>query len=535
MNEQRAVIIGAGPAGLTAAYELLTRTHIRPVVLEMTDMVGGLSRTVDYKGNRIDVGGHRFFSKSDRVMQWWLGMLPLQQAKGRNVAICYHDTDRAWWNEPPILDPEETDGVMLVRPRKSRIYYRRKLLDYPLALNFSTILNLGIFRTIRFAASYAKARVFPIAEENSLEDFLVNRFGRALYESFFKSYTEKVWGASCRQISAAWGSQRIKGMSVGKAALHAIRKPFQNGSDLAQKGVETSLVEKFLYPKYGPGQMWETCAEHILGTGGEVLTNVQVERVITEGSRIRAVVGRDRRSGESRIYHGDYFFSTMPIKDLVAAIQEDVPKKIREISDGLVYRDFITVGLLVNKLAFRGRKRGPGSSLQDNWIYIHEPDVRVGRLQIFNNWSPYMVADAKKTWLGLEYFCNENDELWTRTDREMAELAIRELALLGMSEPKEVLDWTVIRMPKAYPAYLGSYGRFDQLRKWLDRYVNLFPIGRNGMHRYNNQDHSMLTAMVAVDNIFIGRTDKSNIWEVNTEQDYHEDSGPSDCAWRAER
>jgi protoporphyrinogen oxidase len=524
MNEQRAVIVGAGPAGLTAAYELLTRTNIKPVVLEMTDSLGGLSRTVEYKGNRIDIGGHRFFSKSDRVMQWWLDMLPLQKTDDDRLAICYQGKQREWPTEAPGLDPEETDRVMLVRPRKSRIYYRRKLLDYPLALNANTILNLGVLRTIRFAASYARARAFPIAEENSLEDFLINRFGRQLYRSFFKSYTEKVWGVPCCQMSAAWGSQRIKGLSVGKAVLHALGKPFKTGGDLAQKGVETSLVEKFLYPKYGPGQMWETCAERILEMGGEVHTDVQVERLLTEGNHIRAVVGTDRRTGESRTYGGDHFFSTMPIRDLVAAIRQDVPQEISEISHGLVYRDFIIVGLLVNKLTFRDRKRGTGSLLQDNWIYIQEPDVRVGRLQIFNNWSPYMVADPEKTWLGLEYFCNQNDGLWMRTDREMAELAVDELTLLGMTHPKEVLDWTVIRMPKAYPAYLGSYGRFDELRKWLDRYENLFLLGRNGMHRYNNQDHSMLTAMVAVDNISTGRTDKSNIWDVNTEQDYHETS-----------
>jgi protoporphyrinogen oxidase len=525
MNQQRAVIIGAGPAGLTAAYELLTRTNIRPVVLEMTDMVGGLSRTVEYKGNRIDIGGHRFFSKSDRVMQWWLDLLPLQHTGDNGLTIGYQGKRREWLTSAPGLDPEKADRVMLVRRRKSRIYYRRKLFDYPLSFSANTILNLGLLRTIRFAASYAKAKTFPIADESSLEDFLINRFGRQLYESFFKSYTEKVWGAPCRRISAAWGSQRIKDLSIGKALLHAIRKAFQGAGDLAQKSVETSLIEKFLYPKFGPGQMWQTCADRILEMGGEIHTNVQVERVVTEGSRVRAVVGRHRQCDDSKSYHADHFFSTMPVQDLVAAIRENVPGRIGEISEGLVYRDFITVGLLVKTLTVRDRKEDARSLLPDNWIYIQEPDVRVGRLQIYNNWSPYMVADAKNVWLGLEYFCSRNDELWMRTDREMAELGIHELTRLGMTEPKEVLDWTVIRMPKAYPAYFGGYAHFHELRDWLDRYENLFLIGRNGMHRYNNQDHSMLTAMAAVDNISTGRRDKSNIWDINIEEHYHESSG----------
>ena len=518
MTRQRAVIIGGGPAGLTAAHELATRTDIQPMVFEQEDIVGGISRTINYRGNRIDIGGHRFFSKSDRVMKLWLDMLPPQASAPGTVPLALMGQ-----TEAGDVDPERVDDVMLIRPRKSRIYYARKFFDYPISLSGNTIGNLGLLRTGRIGLSYLMARVAPIRREESLQDFLVNRFGRELYETFFASYTEKVWGVPCQQISAQWGAQRIKGLSVSKAITSALTKPFRRPRGIGQKQSETSLIEQFLYPKFGPGQMWETFARKICEQGGSVSLGHRVSRILAESGRITGVVVRNQRTGEERTVKGDYFFSTMPIQTLIRSMEIDAPRSVRSISDGLVYRDFITVGLLLSEMAIRDIASSALKYPSDNWIYIQEPDVRVGRLQIFNNWSPYMVADRRKVWLGLEYFCNEGDDLWRRPPQEMSQFAIRELAKIGMIDESKVLDWTVLHVPKAYPAYFGTYGRFEELRAWLDRFENLFLLGRNGMHRYNNQDHSMLTAMVAVDNLLVGRTDKTNIWEVNTEHNYHEE------------
>ena len=555
MRHKVAVIIGAGPAGLTAAYELLARTDIKPIVLEQSGMVGGLSRTENYKGNRIDIGGHRFFSKSDRVMRWWLDMLPLQRLDGQPLTACGAVKGQpaaiTWPAESPeaqprgTVDPDTTDRVLLVRQRKSRIYFLRRFFDYPISLSRKTITNLGLWRVARIGLSYVLARLHPIRNEQNLEQFFINRFGRELYRTFFQSYTEKVWGVPCTQISAAWGAQRIKGLSITAAILHALKKPFIAAHDLAQKGTQTSLIEQFLYPKHGPGQMWETCAERIVELGGEVVRHAEVDRILIDAGKIVGVEATDARTGVKSVYRGDYCFSTMPVRDLLHALDAEVPDALRAVGDGLVYRDFITVGLLLNKLKVCEMEKGSGTFfrngpsgashkrfltpfptrtlLADNWIYIQEPDVLVGRLQIFNNWSPYLVADRSKVWIGLEYFCYQTDDLWKLADGAMIELAKEELARIGLVEPSDVLDATVIRVPKTYPAYFGTYARFDELRAYLDRFENLFLIGRNGMHRYNNQDHSMLTAMTAVDNILAGRTDKSNIWAVNAEQEYHEE------------
>ncbi len=521
MTNEVAVIVGAGPAGLTAAYELLTRTSIRPVVLEQDDLVGGISRTVNYKGNRIDIGGHRFFSKSDRVMQWWLQMLPLQRLDSAQCSITYQNQVTSLAAGTGV-DPTTTDAVMLVRPRRSRIYHTGKLFDYPLRLSPHTVWNLGALRTARIGLSYLHAQVFPCREEENLEQFLVNRFGRELYRAFFETYTEKVWGMPCRAISAEWGAQRIKGLSVGKAVRHALTRFFRRNGTVGQKGVETSLIEQFLYPKLGPGQMWETCAGEVERLGGKVLLNRRVDRLHTEGSRVRAVTTTDRLTGEKTRYEADYFFSTMPVKTLVQGLAPEAPSSIRRISEGLVYRDFVTVGVLLDEMLLRDDRAPWQKHPLDTWIYVQEPDVQIGRLQIFNNWSPYLLADPDTVWLGAEYFCNQGDAIWSLSDQSLADLCVEELSRVGMVDPAKVLDRTVIRIPKTYPAYFGTYDRFSELRGWLDDFENLFLLGRNGMHRYNNQDHSMLTAMVAVDNLMEGRIDKGAIWEVNTERDYHE-------------
>ena len=525
MKKSTAVIIGAGPAGLTAAYELVTRTAITPIVLEQSECMGGLSRTVNYKGNRIDIGGHRFFSKSDRVRQWWLDMLPLQKLDGGISGSDGPHDSRSAKTAGTAPDPEREDRVMLLRNRLSRIYFMRRFFTYPIGLTWDTVSKLGVGETFLIGLSYLRAAAFPIRPEKNLEDFFINRFGRRLYKTFFKSYTEKVWGVPCDRISADWGVQRVKGLSIYRALVHMARslRP-KRDTDIAQKRVETSLIEKFLYPKFGPGQMWEQTAESVIAGGGEVLTGWRVNRIEhRDHQRVTAVVATHAKTGEQRRFEGDCFFSTMPVKELAAALDPEVPAAIREVANGLVYRDFMTVGILCRRLIARDRNAGDGP-IQDNWIYIQEPDVLVGRMQIFNNWSPYLVSNTDHTWVGLEYFCNEGDGLWTRSDDEMAQLARKELAQLGFVEPFDILDTTVIRAPKAYPAYLGTFPRFGEIRKYADGFDNLYLVGRNGMHRYNNQDHSMLAAMTAVDNIIAGVRSRENLWALGSEQEYQEES-----------
>jgi protoporphyrinogen oxidase len=502
MNKKKALIIGAGPAGLTAAYELLKRTDIIPIVLEKTDAMGGISRTISYKGNRIDIGGHRFFSKSDRVMRWWQEILPFQN------------------QETNTPDPMHEDRVMLVRHRKSRIFFNRRLFDYPLKINASTIAKMGFMRTIKIGASYAKSVVFPLKNEQNLEQFFINRFGKELYATFFRSYTEKVWGVACNQISSEWGAQRIKGLSITKAVKHFLASCIPaRKTDIIQKNIETSLIEQFLYPKYGPGQMWEEVAKRVTELGGIIHTNMIANKFFIENNKITKISALNTKTNTEQEFDADYVFSTMPIKDLIASFQTQVPTDIKLIGEGLVYRDFITVGILANKLSITEKNK---HQLTDNWIYIQEADVLVGRMQIFNNWSPFMVADPNKIWIGLEYFCYEKDNLWKKTDHELIDLAKGELDKLGIVKSCDVLDATVIKVEKTYPAYFGTYNRFDILRNYLDTFENLFLIGRNGMHKYNNQDHSMLAAMTAVDSIIEKRTNKATIWAVNTENEYHE-------------
>ncbi len=527
MNQRKAIIIGAGPAGLTAAYELQTRAGIKAIVLEKSTCIGGISRTVNYKGNRMDIGGHRFFSKSDRVMEWWLQMLPLQASEDRPVAIKYHRMERELAPSACGPDPAATDSVMLLRSRKSRIYYLRRFFDYPISFSKDTLLKLGLWRTFKIGMSYVRSALFPIKQEETLEQFFVNRFGRELYGTFFKSYTEKVWGVPCNRISAEWGAQRIKGLSVWSTLRHALLKVFTSaGGDIGQKGTETSLIEQFLYPKFGPGQMWEEVARRIIEMGGEIHTDCRAERLITDGWKVKALETTSS-TGARSTFEGDYFFSTAPVQEIMRAFDVAPPKNVLEVSDGLVYRDFITVGLLLRSLRINDETPQGKQLIRDNWIYIQEPDVLLGRLQIFNNWSPFMVADPANVWLGLEYFCNESDEIWNLSNDRMVALATEELSRIGIIDAAEVLDSTVLRMEKTYPAYFGTYERFAEIREHVDRYENLFLIGRNGMHRYNNQDHSMLTAMMAVDNIIAGETDKTGLWEVNTEVDYHEEKGES--------
>ena len=500
-----AIVIGAGPAGLTAAYELRRKSEDwRIVVLEESAEIGGLSRTVVHDGCRIDIGGHRFFSRSQRVNEIWTQLMPMQGKPAKDDLIL----GRSYHLNPDGPDPETDDLVMLSRHRVSRIYYLRHFFDYPISVKPATVLTLGLARTAKAGCSYLRSAFFK-RPERSLEDFYINRFGRVLYSMFFEDYTEKLWGVHPSGISPEWGAQRVKGLSLWKALLNFFAPRGEAG--------ETTLIDEFAYPKRGPGQFWEMLADRLQADGVEIRMNSCVTGIKTEQGRVSAVVLADGSQLPC-----DAVFSSMPVKDLVAAFG-DAPGDVARIASGLPYRDFITVGLLVDKLAIRNttKLKTIRDIVPDTWIYVQERDVRMGRIQIFNNWSPYMVDDVTKhVWIGLEYFCTEGDALWTMDDAAFVAMAtgeLRKIGVLGENEP--VHDSVRIRAKKAYPAYFGSYAEFGKVRAWLDGFPNLYCIGRNGQHRYNNMDHSMMCGIEAV-RALLGETDKSSVWDVNTEQEY---------------
>lgn len=504
------VVIGAGPAGLTAAYELC-RQGYSVVVLEASDAIGGISQTVRHGRNRMDIGGHRFFSKDERVMRWWKSILPVQGAPSTDDK----QLGRTARVEAGGPDPEKTDAVMLVRHRVSRIYFRSRFFDYPISLKPRTFINMGLGTSFIAGCSYLWSCVHKLPED-SLENFYINRFGRKLYSMFFEGYTTKVWGRSPRELSADWGAQRVKGISLVGLLRNAARKLINRTSD----EVETSLIEEFYYPKYGPGQLWETVAQRVEEMDGTILHGKRVTRLSHGKDYVEAVICEDGSS-----YEADYVFSSMPLCNLVPALG-DASEEIECIAEGLPYRDFVTVGLLVNKLALSNTTGVPtlGNVVPDCWIYVQDTTVQLGRIQIFNNWSPYLLDDPEHTvWLGLEYFCNEGDALWSMSEQESVDLAIRELQQIGvLDRDVQVLDSCRKRMQKAYPAYFGTYEHIDRLIEYLDSFDNLYCIGRNGQHRYNNMDHSMATAFAAVDAMLHGKG-KDQVWKVNTEQVYNEE------------
>ena len=536
-QKQSVVIIGGGPAGLTAAWELVKdggSDKYDVTVLEATREFGGISRTVKHDGNRMDIGGHRFFSKDDRIMDWWKEVLPLQGAPSYDDKKLHREHDM----EPGGPDPEVEDKVMLKRHRVSRIYWNRHFLDYPISLSANTLKAMGFKLTMVAGFSYLKSMFHKLPETN-LENFYINRFGRKLYSMFFEGYTEKLWGRHPSEISADWGAQRVKGLSIMGVLKNAFQKLLPKKRDNSE--VETSLIEEFWYPKYGPGQLWETVESNCETAGVKVVTDAKVIEVRQRDGHIASVV-TEAADGTRTEWNADQFISSMPVKDLVEAIDaagadteavatgsKAAPKAVTEVAEGLPYRDFVTVGLLVNHLKLENTTDIPTLGnppiVPDCWIYVQDPGYKVGRIQMFNNWSPYLVKNVDDTvWIGLEYFCEEGDAFWNMSEEDAVKFAISELMRMGVIEnPQDVLDSHRERVKKAYPAYFDTYDRIDEVIDYLDGFGNLYCVGRNGQHRYNNMDHSMATAIEAVGNIKSGKGTKENVWSVNTDQSYHEE------------
>lgn len=513
MKDQKVIIIGAGPAGLATAYYLIKNTNFKPIILEETPYIGGISRTHVYNENRMDLGGHRFFTKSEEVMNLWKEIFPIQEMPSKDDIIL----NRLEKFSTTGINPEKDDNVFLKRNRLSRIYFLKKFFDYPISFKLETFVNMGLINLIKAGFGYIYSCIFK-RKENSLEDFYINRFGKPLYEMFFEDYTEKLWGIHPSKIAPDWGAQRVKGLSLLNVLKNCLLKPF-----IKKEHVETSLIEEFLYPKKGPGQFYEALAKEIENNGGKILLEHKLIKININNNIISSVTAIDSKNKE-HIFECDNIFSSMPVKDLIQSFNKEIPNDVREIAENLPYRDFVTVGLLVKKLAIKNKSKYKTVSniIPDCWIYIQEKNVKLGRLQVFNNWSPYLVKDLENTvWLGLEYFCSEGDEIWSMPDADFKTMAINELAKIGIIDINDVLDSVLVKVKKAYPAYFGTYKDFELVKQYLNKIENLYCIGRNGQHRYNNMDHSILTGFEAA-RAMINNTDKNILWNVNAEKEYHE-------------
>lgn len=468
---KKVIIIGGGPAGLSAAIELLKTPDICVVIYEAEDVIGGLSRTLEFDGNKIDIGPHRFFSKSEQIVDLW-----------------------------KTLGPQ-----LFLEKRYTRIYFSDKFFDYPLKLNINFFLNVGIVRLCKIIFSYFKSVFSPRKNEDNLEDFFINKFGEELYLTFFKDYTEKVWGIPCKQISSEWGSQRVRGISIIKILKDNLKIFKEKNND--------ELEHYFYYPQLGAGMMWNFLADEIKSKGGKIYTNKKVIAIKNTADKIVGINVKDTTTGEITEETADYIVSSMPVVDLISQMQ-NVDKKVSDIANNLEYRDIIVVGLVFEKFKKKVFK--------DHWIYLQDGDVLAGRMEIYNNFSSKMLKDKNKVCVGLEYFCNKNDEIWSKSDEEIIKFAVDELSKINIFYPTDFIEGKVYRIEKAYPKYFGAYDRFDEIKEFVDGFKNLILIGRNGMHRYNNMDHSMMCGITAARNIVDGKTDNNNIWDINLEKNYHE-------------
>ena len=516
---KKVVIVGAGPAGLTAAYQLLKdNDDIQLFIIEQASQVGGISKTVNHNGNRIDLGGHRFFSKDENINKIWLEMLPLQ-----GYPIDSKFEEQQMGSYPGTANPNITDDVMLLRRRVSRIYYDGDFFDYPLSLDFKTLKKMGFITSLKCGLGYLWSCVFK-QKGNSLEDFYINRFGKPLYELFFKEYTTKLWGVSPSQLDASWGAQRVKKLSLSKMIYNFIAKSLNKDYITSN----TSLIEQFYYPKFGPGQLWETMAQKIIELGGNILYNTTCSQIFIENDSVKSVK-LITEENEEKIIECDYLISSMPIKELICSLSTSVPKGVWQTAYDLPYRDFITVGVLIDRLKLTNTTniKTLNNNPPDCWIYVQDGSVKIGRIQIFNNWSPFMTKESSETvWIGVEYFCSECDDFWNKSNAEIISFALKELDSMGILEKERVLDTVVLRQKKAYPAYFGTYSNFNVVKSYLDKFENLICVGRNGQHRYNNMDHSMLTGILAAKYIN-GLVDINDIWNVNCEQEYCEEGKKS--------
>lgn len=507
------VIIGAGPAGLSSAYYLLkNKKNIKVTILEESDSVGGISKTISHNGNKMDLGGHRFFTKNKEVEKLWFDILPLQGKPAYDDKIL--QTKKEFLGKK---DPEKEDKVMLIRNRISRIYYNKKFFDYPISLSMKTIKNMGFLTTIKCGFSYLYSCIRK-KEESNLENFYINRFGNKLYQMFFKGYTTKLWGRTPREIDSSWGSQRVKGISIRKVIIDYYKKLFH----IKDNNKETSLIESFYYPKYGPGQLYEEMAKKVEKMGGIILLNSKVVKITKNNNKIESITYKN--SQKEITLSCDKLISSMPVKDLMLSMN-DIPKEVKDISKNLPYRDFITIGVLIPKIDLKNETKIKTihNNIPDNWLYIQDTSVKMGRVQIFNNWSCYMVKDPINTmWIGLEYFCSEGDSFWNKSEKELINLAKKELKQMGFFSGK-ILDSKVIKVKKAYPAYFDSYSEISKVREYINKIDNLYCIGRNGTHSYNNMDHSILSGKICADLIKNDSHNLDKLWNVNVDKSYQEE------------
>lgn len=509
-NDKIAIIIGAGPAGLTAAFELLKRTDYKPIVIEQLNQVGGLSKTVNYKGNLMDLGGHRFFTKSDRVWAWWQQFFAVKDSDA--VKLQYKGLEQTIKPMQQIT----AKHYFLVRERKSQIMFQGQLLPYPLKIGWSFIQATGLLFIAKAMFGYVSAKLSPIKPEKSLEDFYINRFGSFLYEQFFKSYTEKVWGRACSEISRDWGAQRVKSLDIAAFVKDGLAK-FLN---LNTTSKPITLTEYFLYPEKGPGQLWEAVADSITELGGKIIFNAQMDAISLENNAVNSV-SIIEKNGSKQTVNCHLLFSSAPIPQLAILLDQQQKSRAFAAINNLKYRNLIVVGMLFNQTDLTERKGK--EAVKNTWIYVQERNSIIGRLQIFNNWSPFMVVEPNHVWIAAELFCSTDDALYNLTEGEIKKQVFADLFTLGLFQTAEPIESNVLKIPYSYPAYWDGYEQIGEIETWLSEFKNIYPIGRNGLHRYNNQDHAMLSAMVAVDNIENSITDKSNIWAINTEEEYLEE------------